>query len=211
MNGPARVGFFFFDLNPTPHFPFKRKLLLTKVRFRMKLVFTSHGNQIVLLLFEVMQKSITICFKQIIKKNHMTYKKIVFAGLITSLGMFSQRSFCQIAVERQSAKELIPVAIVNSTARLKSFSAKYRTGKVYLKWTIRNKTKDGTYIIERSDDGMIFRTIGIQQGLNTLWRKNITYYFVDTDSLDNSPCYYRIKHFAINNSLYTSRMVVMKE
>lgn len=141
----------------------------------------------------------------------MTYKKIIFIGLITSLGMFSQRSFCQIAVERQSYNEIIPVGIVNTTARLKSFSAEYRISKVYLEWTIKNKTKDGTYIIERSADGITFQTIGIQQGLNTLLRKNISYCFVDTDPLDNSPCYYRIKHFSINNSLYTSRMVVMKE
>lgn len=59
MNGPARVGFFFFDLNPAPHFPFKRKSLLTKVRFRMKLVFTSQEDQIDLPLFEVIGELIT--------------------------------------------------------------------------------------------------------------------------------------------------------
>lgn len=139
----------------------------------------------------------------------MTCYNIALTALITLFGMFSLRSNCQIEAN-QSYNEIIPAVIVNTNARLKSFSADYSTGKVYLEWTIKNKTKVGTYIIERSADGISFQTIGIQQGIITVLRKNISYYFVDTDPLGTPLCYYRIKHFAIDNSLYTSEMIVMQ-
>src|ERR1051326_7737117 len=62
---------------------------------------------------------------------------------------------------------------------LKSFSAKYNLGNVYLKWIVSNLRSDGLFIIYRSTDGINYDVIGYKNAVSVPVPNDIAYYFTD--------------------------------
>jgi hypothetical protein len=114
--------------------------------------------------------------------------------LLTAFGKIN----AQTLLAEANGKQLLN----DSTAKLTAFSAKYNTGKVYLKWTVMNQREDGLYLVYRSADGINFENIGSKPGIGVPISKEIAYYFTDNAPVSGS-VQYKIIHIG-HNKMYLS-------
>ena len=81
----------------------------------------------------------------------------------------------------------------DTVAEIKSFSAIYNSGRMYLKWIVANQHSDGIYILFRSSDGEQYETIGCKKGIGVPIASDIAYYFTDKSPCDKT-AYYKLLH-----------------
>ena len=96
----------------------------------------------------------------------------------------------------------------DTTAELKSFSAKYNSGKIYINWSVANQHEDGVYIIYSSCDGKNYEVAGQKKGIGVPISQEITYYFID-ELPCNETVYYKILHVGKSNDFLMSEKVMV--
>lgn len=100
------------------------------------------------------------------------------------------------------------ITVLDKSAQIVALTAIYNDSKTYLSWTVNNQVKEGTYLIERSEDGVHFTIEGIKKGIPTKRKKDQVFNFTLNEK-ENVKVYYRIKHIANNNSVLISRKVTL--
>ncbi len=132
-----------------------------------------------------------------------------FAGLTTTFtyvvcdgqGLCSDPAEVTITFQSQG---LLPVTLVD-------FGAVYNDDKVNLKWTSTFELNNDRYEVERSTDGVSFKTVGSVKGLGT-YNGRHDYTFSDDVSknvTNKNDLFYRLKQVDINGKAsYTKQLVV---
>lgn len=77
-----------------------------------------------------------------------------------------------------------------SAGTISNYSTIYNSGKVFLNWTARNEPADCIYIIERSQDGREYASIGVKEGIGT--EIELFYSWMD-EAPPEGFAYYRVK------------------
>jgi hypothetical protein len=77
-----------------------------------------------------------------------------------------------------------------SSGTISNYSTIYNSGKVFLNWTARNEPADCIYIIERSQDGREYASIGVKEGIGT--EIELFYSWMD-EAPPEGFAYYRVK------------------
>jgi hypothetical protein len=79
---------------------------------------------------------------------------------------------------------------VYAAGSIQNYTTVYNSGKVFLNWTAKNEPADCIYIIERSQDGKDFSSVGIKEGIGT--EIELFYSWMD-DTPPDGFAYYRVK------------------
>ncbi len=125
-------------------------------------------------------------------------KKIILIALIA---LFAKASNAQSA-----AAEKNYALAKDTSAELKSFSAKYNSGKVYLKWTVTGQRNDGVIVVFRSYDNKNFEVIGYKEGVGIPVANDISYFFTDESALQKTT-YYKILHIGKSPNYFFSSAI----
>ncbi|MFH1320772.1 MAG: hypothetical protein ABII90_08990 [Bacteroidota bacterium] len=107
-----------------------------------------------------------------------------FSMLLTSL-LYAKNPKGDFALSGNSDK------LNNAMPYLVDHSAKYLEGNVYLKWRVKGQTDDCMYLIQRSDNGRDFNTVGYKAGIGSLPQLLILYCYIDKTPLQGTS-YYRL-------------------
>lgn len=136
-------------------------------------------------------------------KNHLPIACTI--SLILAASCFSSAQSLELLPEgsNQFSKDTV--------AEMKSFSAQYNSGNIYLKWVVSKEKYDGIYVIYRSADGENFVRIGFKKGIGVPIDKDIAYFFTDNEPvLGNS--YYKILFIGDDKSyLDSSRIEIIHD
>lgn len=54
---------------------------------------------------------------------------------------------------------------LHNTANINNYTAIFNSGKVFVNWTAKNEANDCIYIVERSNDGSNFESVGVKEGV----------------------------------------------
>lgn len=132
-----------------------------------------------------------------------------FTGLTTSFTyvVCDYLSLCsdpaEVTITFQS-QGLLPVTLID-------FGAVYNDDKVNLKWTSTFELNNDRYEVERSTDGLSFKTVGSVKGMGTYNGKH-DYTFSDDVSknvTNKNDLFYRLKQVDVNGKAsYTKQLVV---
>lgn len=89
-----------------------------------------------------------------------------------------------------------------------SFTAGRNTGISYLQWVTDNEENADRFDVQRSDDGLIFTTIGNKPARNTTFQEK--YYFEDRSPIQGI-AYYRIKSLDIDGKFLYTKIAAVTE
>ena len=150
-------------------------------------------------------------FEQVSIEYHNEYSgalrnKLLLYGsafLFVMSVLFSLNAFSQTAQNNQ----LRVVVLNENSGTVLNFSAKYNTGKVYIQWIAQNETKDGFYVIERSNNNKDFKTIGVKEGIGTSLSVALSYGWIDQKALQGA-FYYRLKQISMDGAVVAVSPVV---
>jgi hypothetical protein len=79
----------------------------------------------------------------------------------------------------------------NKNDFIKSFDLIEAEGKIYLKWLVNGEKQDCVFQIQRSKDGVNYKTIAYKQGVGTDVSIDLLYCYTD-EKPDSRTVYYRI-------------------
>jgi hypothetical protein len=134
------------------------------------------------------------------------FQLIVFIGIV----------FFSINVQAQSTQTFVVAAPSEAPALIKddvdnfiSFSPVNVEGKVYLRWMVRNDRKDGVYIVERSNDGTNFESLGFKDRVGSDKNMKLFYSWIDVaPPVDEA--HYRIMQVGVDRTYTYSDVVRVK-
>lgn len=144
------------------------------------------------------------------KRNSETLIKIITICMLLLTGAALCSAQTRMAPESPFSEayrneQFIPER--DKAAKITAFNAVYSNKKTHLSWAVKNQLKQGTYIIERSEDGAHFEIIGVEKGVPTKKRRSGLFFFTD-ESAEQVKTYYRIKHLANDNSVLVSEKIL---
>ena len=102
-----------------------------------------------------------------------------------------------------------PALIKDDVDNFISFSPVNVEGKVYLRWMVRNDRKDGVYIIERSNDGTIFESLGFKDRVGSDKNIKLFYSWIDV-APPSEEAHYRIMQVGVDRTYTYSDVVRVK-
>ncbi len=102
-----------------------------------------------------------------------------------------------------------PTLIKDDVDNFISFSPVNVEGKVYLRWMVRNDRKDGVYIIERSDDGTNFESLGFKDRVGSDKNIKLFYSWIDV-APPAEEAHYRIMQVGVDRTYTYSDVVRVK-
>jgi hypothetical protein len=124
--------------------------------------------------------------------------------------------FFSINIHAQNTQTFVVAAPSDSPALIKddvdnfiSFSPVNVEGKVYLRWMVRNDRKDGVYIIERSDDGTNFESLGFKDRVGSDKNIKLFYSWIDV-APPAEEAHYRIMQVGVDRTYTYSDVVRVK-
>jgi len=119
-------------------------------------------------------------------------------------------------VHAQTTKTFVVAASSEAPALIKddvdnfiSFSPVNVEGKVYLRWMVRNDRKDGVYIVERSDDGTNFESLGFKDRVGSDKNIKLFYSWIDV-APPSEEAHYRIMQVGVDRTYTYSDVVRVK-
>jgi len=119
-------------------------------------------------------------------------------------------------VHAQTTKTFVVAASSEAPALIKddvdnfiSFSPVNVEGKVYLRWMVRNDRKDGVYIVERSDDGTNFESLGFKDRVGSDKNIKLFYSWIDV-APPTDEAHYRIMQVGVDRTYTYSDVVRVK-
>ena len=124
--------------------------------------------------------------------------------------------FFSINIHAQNTQSFVVATPSDSPALIKddvdnfiSFSPVNVEGKVYLRWMVRNDRKDGVYIIERSDDGTNFESLGFKDRVGSDKNIKLFYSWIDV-APPAEEAHYRIMQVGVDRTYTYSDVVRVK-
>ena len=102
-----------------------------------------------------------------------------------------------------------PALIKDEVDNFISFSPVNVEGKVYLRWMVRNDRKDGVYIIERSNDGTNFESLGFKDRVGSDKNIKLFYSWIDV-APPTDEAHYRIMQVGVDRTYTYSDVVRVK-
>ena len=100
----------------------------------------------------------------------------------------------------------VAIKIENDTPPANILEAKYFDGITYLKWIYGTPAEDSYFLVQKSDNGFDFKTIGIKECYGDSIKINILYCYKDElSNIQQSKIYYRIaKPLEDGNFMYSN-------
>ncbi|MCC6384710.1 MAG: hypothetical protein IT241_06095 [Bacteroidia bacterium] len=111
----------------------------------------------------------------------LMYAVVFMIAMLTVSVAFGQRVYSENPGVTSSS---------SSTGTITKYTTIYNSGKVFLNWTARNEPADCIYIIERSQDGNDYTSIGVKEGIGT--EIELFYSWMD-ETPPEGFAYYRVK------------------
>jgi hypothetical protein len=102
-----------------------------------------------------------------------------------------------------------PALIKDAVDNFISFSPVNVEGKVYLRWMVRNDRKDGVYIVERSNDGTNFESLGFKDRVGSDKNIKLFYSWIDV-APPAEEAHYRIMQVGVDRTYTYSDVVRVK-
>ena len=102
-----------------------------------------------------------------------------------------------------------PALVKDDVDNFISFSPVNVEGKVYLRWMVRNDRKDGVYIIERSNDGTNFESLGFKDRVGSDKNIKLFYSWIDV-APPTDEAHYRIMQVGVDRTYTYSDVVRVK-
>lgn len=121
-------------------------------------------------------------------------KILLFFTLIYHVCILTNEGECQTLRECPRDLNLI-LNVYDDINNIKQHQIICSSGQVFINWIIKNQEKDCLYLIERSDNGQVFRSIGVK--MITAANFDIFYSFVD-EKPDRKNTIYRLRKMSIN-------------
>ncbi len=129
-------------------------------------------------------------------KNIKKLSAVFIAISLNTAAAFSQPS-STTAVKEET------VFMKDGFSKITSFTGKYFSGKVYLKWMVKDEKDNGFYVIYKSSDGINFKAVGAKQGIGVPVDMELAYYFTDTADTDQE-FHYKIVCLVDGNETFSS-------
>ena len=134
------------------------------------------------------------------------FQFVVFFGIaLFSINTHAQTTQTFVVAAPSEAPALIKDDVDNFI----SFSPVNVEGKVYLRWMVRNDRKDGVYIIERSDDGTNFESLGFKDRVGSDKNIKLFYSWIDV-APPTDEAHYRIMQVGVDRTFNYSDVVRVK-
>ena len=102
-----------------------------------------------------------------------------------------------------------PALVKDDVDNFISFSPVNVEGKVYLRWMVKNDRKDGVYIIERSNDGTNFESLGFKDRVGSDKNIKLFYSWIDV-APPTDEAHYRIMQVGVDRTYTYSDVVRVK-
>lgn len=109
--------------------------------------------------------------------------------------------------ENAAVKYIERLAEQQGSLFAQSFVKNY-SGKNYLHWVVRNDSRDGIFVVERSEDGNEFKAIGFKNRIGTSV-PSLSYYFQDESA--KGSVFYRILAIGEDGSYKYSDILKVEE
>ena len=145
-------------------------------------------------------------------KNKPFFLSTIHFQFFVLIGIF----LFSINAQAQTAQTFVVAASSEAPALIKdevdnfiSFSPVNVEGKVYLRWMVRNDRKDGVYIIERSDDGTNFESLGFKDRVGSDKNIKLFYSWIDV-APPTDEAHYRIMQVGVDRTYTYSDVVRVK-
>ena len=134
------------------------------------------------------------------------FQFLTLIGIILfSINVHAQTTQTFVVADPTNAPELIKDEVDNFI----SFSPVNVEGKVYLRWMVKNDQKDGVYIIERSDDGTNFESLGFKDRVRSDKNIKLFYSWIDV-APPAEEAHYRIMQVGVDRTYTYSDVVRVK-
>ena len=150
--------------------------------------------------------------ENIVMKTRPIFLSTSRLQLIVLIGII----FFSINVQAQTTQTFVVAAPSEAPALIKddvdnfiSFSPVNVEGKVYLRWMVRNDRKDGVYIIERSNDGTNFESLGFKDRVGSDKNMKLFYSWIDV-APPADEAHYRIMQVGVDRTFNYSDVVRVK-
>lgn len=117
-------------------------------------------------------------------------------------------SYCQEEISITSGNSTV-ILSKDTSAVLSSFKSTVYSNKVYLKWTVKNQSEDGMYVIYRSADGVNFENIGTRHGIGVPISNDVAYYFIDKNPGPENNIY-KLLFIAENKTYFMSNKISVR-
>lgn len=108
-----------------------------------------------------------------------------------------------------AAPSEVPALVKDDVDNFISFSPVNVEGKVYLRWMVRNDRKDGVYIIEGSNDGTNFESLGFKDRVGSDKNIKLFYSWIDV-APPTDEAHYRIMQVGVDRTYTYSNVVRVK-
>ncbi len=134
------------------------------------------------------------------------FKFVALIGIaLISMNVNAQTTQTFVVAAPSEAPALIKDAVDNFI----SFSPVNVEGKVYLRWMVQNDQKDGVYIIERSNDGTNFESLGFKDRVGSDKKIKLFYSWIDV-APPAEEAHYRIMQVGVDRTYTYSDVVRVK-
>jgi len=96
---------------------------------------------------------------------------------------------------------------INDTCLLKSFTAKYVEGNVYINWTVISNIADYYFILEKSVDNQFDEVIAIKNGFISPQNQSLLYCYTDSTCSSTAKRKYKLKAYKMHYEILDGEMV----
>ncbi len=134
------------------------------------------------------------------RKAGPSYRFLFFVYVVAFLlfGLAATNSWAQ---QNINASKMLLANNDLPTGTIQNYTTVYNSGKVFLNWTAKNEPADCIYIVERSQDGKDFNSVGIKEGIGT--EIELFYSWMD-DTPPDGFAYYRVKKITRDGTQFYS-------
>lgn len=133
--------------------------------------------------------------------------KTLYISILTLLSLTLSTSInAQTASKLPVSKDGLKQDSLNT---FMSFSPVSVSGKVYVRWMVKNDRKDGLFVVERSEDGQQFEALGVKDRVGSQLDVNLFYSYVDEYPVQGYG-HYRILQVGQDNTYRYSDVVKVK-
>ena len=140
-----------------------------------------------------------------------------FSMVLIFFSLFSYSNECAAQMNAKTHQASNPSELYRDTevptwdkaAKIVEVNAVSDGKQTYICWSVTNQKKNGTYLIERSEDGSYYTIEGLEKGVPTKRKQTGSFGFVKNDTPQGT-IYYRIRHIANDNSILLSENVILE-
>ncbi len=135
------------------------------------------------------------------RRNGSVLRYLFLVSLIAVLLMAVLAGTAKAQEAQAPASMLLTDNQAYAAGTIQNYTTVYNSGKVFLNWTAKNEPADCIYIIERSQNGKDFSSVGIKEGIGT--EIELFYSWMD-DTPPDGFAYYRVKKITRDGTQFYS-------